>query len=529
MRTLEILDRGVDQDFASTWTFQQNLVQAKVADPSIADTLILLEHSPVYTTGRGVAFQENLPGKAADLRWIEVNRGGQSTYHGPGQLIAYPIFDLTRHGKDVHVFLRNIEQAIILTLRDFGIEGFMREGLTGVWVNDSEGALRKIASIGVGVSRWMSYHGLALNVTTDLSYFHAISPCGQDGAVMTSLEELLGERTPSMADVKRCLSVNFKDVFALDSKDGSRSIRREPLPPWLKVKAPGSNEWHETNDLVKRLRLNTVCEEAHCPNIGECWSHHTATFMIMGELCTRRCSFCAVKDGTLTNLEPLDALEPYRVGKAVAELGLKHVVITSVDRDDVSDMGASHFDKTIRFIRELSPETVIELLIPDMRGRRNLVETILQSGFVSVVNHNVETVPSLYKTVRPGSSFKRSLDILRWARAVSPALKTKSGVMLGLGEQKSEVLEVMDALREADVNIMTLGQYLRPTAKQLPVERYVTPEEFDEYKLEGLKRGFTHVESGPLVRSSYHAWKHVEDESALVSTPGKDFVQLPSR
>lgn len=282
-------------------------------------------------------------------------------------------------------------------------------------------------------------------------------------------------------------------------------------PPWLKVKAPGSPEYLETKQIVKEHRLHTVCEEAHCPNIGECWSHHTATFMIMGELCTRRCHFCSVKDGTTENLEPLDPVEPHRVGVAVKKLGLKHVVITSVDRDDVSDFGADHFAKTVNSIHRQAPDCKIELLIPDLQGSTEALATILSAG-VDVLNHNVETVPRLYKKVRPGSGYIRSLTILAGAKKHSPNIRTKSGIMVGLGETREEVLALMDDLRACDVDIMTIGQYLRPTAKQLPVREFITPEEFDLYREEGLKRGFQFVESGALVRSSYHAWKHTSDK-----------------
>lgn len=286
-------------------------------------------------------------------------------------------------------------------------------------------------------------------------------------------------------------------------KDTTRLVK----PPWLKVKAPGSPEYLQTHNLVKRLRLTTVCEEAHCPNIGECWSHHTATFMIMGELCTRRCHFCSVKDGDTSNLEPLDAFEPHRVGLAVKELGLNHVVVTSVDRDDIEDKGAAHFAQTVRAIKHHSPQCKIELLIPDLEGKQAALEIIMREQ-VDVLNHNVETVPRLYKKVRPGSGYIRSLSILRWAKEFAPHVMTKSGIMVGLGETQEEVLALMDDLRAVNVDIMTIGQYLRPTKKQMPVKAFVTPEEFEEYKLAGQSKGFKFIESGPLVRSSYHAWKH---------------------
>lgn len=292
--------------------------------------------------------------------------------------------------------------------------------------------------------------------------------------------------------------------------DVPRNAQQIVKPSWLKVRAPGSPEYLETKKIVKELKLHTVCEEAQCPNIGECWSHHTATFMIMGELCTRKCHFCSVKKGTSETLVALDPLEPERVGLAIKELGLKHAVITSVDRDDVADNGAAHFLKTIQAVKKHAPGCKIELLIPDLKGSRPDLVTIL-SGTIDVLNHNIETVPRLYKKVRPGAEYQRSLNIHRWAKEIDPGITTKSGIMVGLGESKEEVLGVMDDMRAAGIDVMTIGQYLRPTQKQLPVRAFITPEEFKEYEVEGMKRGFRFVESGPFVRSSYHAWKHTAD------------------
>jgi lipoyl synthase len=271
----------------------------------------------------------------------------------------------------------------------------------------------------------------------------------------------------------------------------AQQVMRERLvkPPWLKVKAPGSPEFLETLSIVKDLSLNTVCEEAHCPNIGECWSHHTATFMIMGDLCTRRCQFCAVKDGQDDTLEPLDPLEPHRVGMAVKKLRLKHVVITSVDRDDVDDFGADHFAKTVASIKRHAAGCKIELLIPDLRGSREALEKVVASG-VDVLNHNVETIPRLYRKVRPGSGYIRSLSILRWAKQLDPNLLTKSGIMVGLGEEPAEVLALMDDLRDSQVDIMTIGQYLRPTAKQLPVREFVTLKNLKCIETRASQRAF---------------------------------------
>lgn len=526
---LQIIERQGPEEFSVTLGVQTNLLEAKIGDRSLSDYLIFVEHEEVYTAGRGVPFDpaaQSLVGRNGKvIPWVEIGRGGKATFHGPGQLVIYPIFDLERHGKDVHVFLRRLEKVVISALKGFGVDAYSREGLTGMWVTSESGEPKKIGAIGIGVRKWISFHGISINIDPDLKYFRAISPCGFDGNSVTSLEEIFStgdQMVPTLQAVKRAIieEIAAEFDFAVDEpKKNSGQPQRTARPDWLKVKAPGSLPFLQTNDVVRKLRLVTVCEEAMCPNIGECWTHKTATFMIMGEQCTRRCSFCAVKDGTLDSLQPLDPLEPYRVGRAVSELGLKHVVITSVNRDDLADMGADHFDKTVRAIRKQNPECKIELLIPDMRGRRELVETILQSGIVSVLNHNIETVPRLYRTVRPGANLGRSLSILGWAKELSPETKTKSGVMVGLGESPDEVLGVMDALRVVGVEILTVGQYLQPTKKQLPVERFVTPDEFAYYKEEGLKRGFTYVESGPLVRSSYHAWQHSAPQGEQAKLP----------
>ncbi|MCB0317566.1 MAG: lipoyl synthase [Bdellovibrionales bacterium] len=286
-----------------------------------------------------------------------------------------------------------------------------------------------------------------------------------------------------------------------------RLTKQPKKPSWLKVKAPGSPEFLATKKVVRENNLVTVCEEARCPNIGECWSHSTATFMVAGELCTRRCHFCAVKKGSTDTLNPLDPFEPHRVGIAVKKLGLKHAVITTVNRDDVADNGASHFANTITSIKKHSPECKVEFLISDLNGSRKDLEIVMAAG-LDVLNHNMETVPRLYRKVRPYAGYIRSLSILRWAKEFDPNVKTKSGIMVGLGETTKEVLTLMDDLRWAGVDIMTLGQYLRPSEKQLPITEFITPEQFKFYEEEGYQRGFSFVESGPLVRSSYHAWRH---------------------
>ncbi len=272
-------------------------------------------------------------------------------------------------------------------------------------------------------------------------------------------------------------------------------------PKWLRAPAPAGENYQELKSLIERLRLHTVCESAACPNVGECWNQRTATFMILGNVCTRRCGFCAVQKGAPL---PVDYDEPQRVAEAVAAMGLKFAVITSVNRDDREDGGAELFALVIRAIRHRIPGCGVEVLIPDFQGSHEAVETVMEAA-PDVLNHNTETVPRLYRQVRLGARYERSLDVLAHAKRVAPATPTKSGLMLGLGEKAEEVLEVMRDLRASNVDILTLGQYLRPSPKHLPIVRYVAPEEFDEFRRAGQEMGYAHVEAGPLVRSSYHA------------------------
>jgi lipoic acid synthetase len=313
------------------------------------------------------------------------------------------------------------------------------------------------------------------------------------------------------------------------SSGGSEAAaaRREPKPPWLRIKLATGPQYQEVRGLMRGLRLNTVCEEARCPNIYECWGDRTATFMILGEICTRRCGFCAVTTGRPQGVDPD---EPAHLAEAVARLGLEHAVVTSVDRDDLPDGGADHFAAVIRAVRERNPGCGVEILTPDFRGVHDALDRILPAGPI-VFSHNLETVPRLYPDARPGSKFERSIGLLRAAAAwrdrhdgaieverashhgtQRPLIKT--GLMLGLGERREELLETFAAVREAGVEIFTLGQYLRPTLDHLPVARYVPPEEFADLGREAKALGFKHVEAGPLVRSSYHAKRHTREATA---------------
>ena len=286
----------------------------------------------------------------------------------------------------------------------------------------------------------------------------------------------------------------------------SLTAKAAPKPRWLRARAPVGEQYHELKRLARGLGLNTVCESAHCPNIGECWNHRTATFLLLGNLCTRRCGFCAVPKG---KPEALDGDEPRRVAEAVARLELNFAVVTSVDRDDDNLGAAEIFAATIREIKRLRPQCKVEVLIPDFQGREDCLRVVLEA-WPEVLNHNVETVPRLYRVARPGARYERSLELLERVKRISPETASKTGIMVGLGEEMGELLEVCRDVAERGVEILTIGQYLAPSRDHLPVKRLYTPEEFAYLKEEAEKMGFRHVEAGPLVRSSYHAHEQAE-------------------
>ncbi len=277
-------------------------------------------------------------------------------------------------------------------------------------------------------------------------------------------------------------------------------------PSWLKVKAPGGKSYLHLKNMMKELDLHTVCEEAHCPNIGECWDHGTATFMILGDVCTRNCAYCAVAHGRPPKFDPA---EPSRVADAAEKMNLRHLVITSVDRDDLPDFGAWAFAEVIRQVHERVPTCSVEVLVPDFQGNEDSIRTVLEAR-PEIYNHNTETVPRLYKKARPGGRYERVKEIFRFAKTVAPDIPTKTGIILGMGETNEEVLDTMRDLRTVDVDILTLGQYLKPSNDHIALDRYVTPEEFRMFYEAGMTMGFKHVESAPLVRSSYHAWEQVQ-------------------
>lgn len=305
---------------------------------------------------------------------------------------------------------------------------------------------------------------------------------------------------------ERLLSVMEDTPLQIDTTN-TQQANRAARPAWLKVRAPGGPNYIRLARLVRDQGLHTVCEEANCPNMGECWEHGTATFMILGDTCTRSCGFCAVKTGRPPFL---DTDEPRRVAEAIAGMNVQHAVLTSVNRDELPDGGAAIWAETITRIREASPQTGIEVLIPDFQGDWDALRVVMDAK-PDILNHNIETVPRLYRRVRPQAKYARSIELLRVAKEMDPNAVTKTGMMLGLGEEEADIEPVLRDLAETKVDILTLGQYLRPTMKHLPVDRYVTPEEFAHWKETGEAMGLRHVESGPLVRSSYHAWSQVRE------------------
>jgi lipoyl synthase len=510
------------------------------------DHLLLLEHPHVYTLGvRADPANVLVDPAEVGAELIEADRGGDVTYHGPGQLVGYPILTVpgVRGGgmADTVAYVTSVEQLLIDTLGDLGFADVGRlRGYPGIWFEPHSARPRKVAAIGVRLSRGRSMHGFALNVAPDLSMFDHIVPCGLDGMAVTSLaaEGFTGSlrdvvdavvpraverwgggdweradvvwrerpddlapfsrRAPHGAALEAGTPVRLAGRLAQAGVHDSVSIR-ERKPDWMRVQLRTTPEQLQVRSTMRELDLVTVCEEAGCPNLSECWAEGTATFMINGERCTRACGFCLVDT---RHPEPPDPLEPAHVAEAVERMGLDYVVLTTVARDDLDDGGATQFAATIAAIRARRPGALVEVLISDLKGDPDSLQVVFDA-LPDVVNHNVETVPRLQRAARPSASYARSLAVL--ARAKAAGFTTKSGLVLGMGETFDEVVATLADLRGVGVDIVTAGQYLRPTAQHLPVARWWTPAEFDELAAEGQRLGLTHVEASPLTRSSHHA------------------------
>ena len=531
------------------------------------DWVLLLEHPHVYTLGSNADSSNVLVDPASvGAECLRTDRGGDVTYHGPGQLVGYPVLSVPgkRGGgmADTVAYVRSVENLVIGALNDLGLADVGQlEQYPGVWVAPESASPRKIAAIGVRLTRGRSMHGFAINVDPDMSMFTHIVPCGIADKSVTSLAQegidvLMAEvveavvvqatalwaskRSVDRADIIRRSTEGDEDLSpfsrgagaGLPVKTGADhragpSLRlkgrlaeagvadgidvMERKPEWMRAKVNIGGKPLELKKTLRDLQLVTVCEEAGCPNLSECWSDGTATFMINGERCTRKCGFCLV-DTRLP--EALDPEEPARVAEAVARMELDFAVVTTVARDDLPDEGAGAMADTVRAIRERVPGVQVEVLISDCRGRAAALDLIFESR-PDVLNHNVETVPRLQRAVRPSAGYARSLAVL--PRAKRAGLLTKSGLVVGMGETDEEIVSVLADLAGIGVSIVTIGQYLRPTSTHLPVDRWVTPEQFASYAVLGEALGIGHVESSPLTRSSFHAKQAAAGSSVSVT------------
>ncbi|MFH0910554.1 MAG: lipoyl synthase [Planctomycetota bacterium] len=483
-------------------------------DRSGPGLLLVAEHTPLVTLGRGGSEENLLAGREglarAGVSFHEAERGGDVAYHGPGQITLYPVYPLEWWGRDLHRALRRLEDVALLYLAGHGVSASRKEGLSGVWAGEE-----KAAAVGIAVRGWIAFYGLAVNIDPDWAHFRLIRACGIADKGVTGLARLTG-RSYDMDREMRRLAAAFARAFdGAELWEEAPAFSSEPvphrrLPPWLskRVSARGGDA---VRGLLSGLRLSTVCQGARCPNQHECFARGRAAFLIMGPRCTRACRFCAVPHGDPL---PLDAEEPGRLAEAVAQLKLRHAVVTSVTRDDLPDGGAEHFARTIRAIRNASACTV-EVLTPDFQGKRDALARVADAG-PDLFNHNLETVPRLYAGVRPGADYRQSLGLFRFLHGQYPGLLLKSGLMLGLGETRAEVLDVARELAAAGCAVLTLGQYLSPSAEHLPVAEYLRPEAFVELGNAARALGFRHVASAPFVRSSYNA----EETLAAITRDG---------
>jgi lipoic acid synthetase len=538
-------------------------VQTSLFEHGTGQHLLLLEHPHVFTYGRTTDLTSNLQCEPAAVgaELIAAKRGGDITYHGPGQLVGYPILNVANSlGATGHVC--GVEGLIIDALIELGVPNASRlEGYAGVWLDVGTARERKICAIGVRLKKGRTMHGFALNVTTDLTYMRKhIVPCGIGDKPVTSLAE--EGVNVSMAEVVDVVARLAADRWAADA-EGSGVVERQDVawkhaadgrdlaafsrgagpgdqvkvvsaratgrleaagvdvaaglsietrkPDWLRPKVNLGPDVLELKKTIRSLDLVTVCEDAGCPNLSDCWSDGTATFMVLGERCTRACGFCLVD--TRKPLAPADD-EPARVAEAIDRMALDHAVLTMVARDDLADGGMAHVAACVETIRQRRPSANIETLISDAKGDEASLELLFASR-PDVMNHNVETVARLQRAVRPSASYARSLSVL--ARAKKAGLITKTGFMAGLGETDDEIVGLLADIADLGVDIVTIGQYLRPTSNHLPIARYADPAEFDRWKQIGESFGIGHVEASPLTRSSYHAKKASDAVAAPVA------------
>lgn len=459
--------------------------------------MIVTEHAPAYVVGERSPLRLNLGEAQAAERRIAIIENTQdvqeTTYYGPGMLNAYLTVSLEDWGGDLDRYIDCIEKLGLATLAEFGVTGEVSEDGRRISVGG-----KTIATIHTRLRRGIVMGRLSIHTNTETAEFEELTDeQGRCPEVVTLTE--LGMTVERQEEVRETLLGKYEDVFGSALHIPMRKEHRTTKPPWLRVKIPYGRDTQDVRNVIKGNRLHTVCESAHCPNLGECWAAGTATFMINGNVCTRSCSFCAIYTG---RPEDLDADEPRRVGEAAATMNIKFAVVTAVNRDDAPDGGAEQFSRTIKELRSQCPGIRVEVLIPDFLGDEAALKTVCDAA-PDVLNHNIETVPRLYRRVRPQARYERSLQLI--SRAKAQGLVTKSGFMLGLGEEAEEIEQTLRDLHAHGCDTVTIGQYLRPSEKHHPVIRYVTPKEFQHWYDVGMEIGFSNVESGPLVRSSYHA------------------------
>jgi lipoic acid synthetase len=495
---LQIRDCGV-ADYREVLQFQHDLREKRLQD-QIPDTVLIAEHLPVITLGarqtanKLLAERSELAQKGIDV--VDIRRGGGATAHNPGQVVFYPIVNLKDLSIGINEYIRKLEVIGSELLEQLGLRCERRKGLPGLWVGR-----RKIASLGVRVSKLVTYHGMAINIQNDLSIFDFFVPCGLNGVKMTSVLKENGKHY-SMGEIKLKLGQLLTRHFSISNQPRPVSRKLSRLPEWLKRPLPAGQAYNKTSKLLRSLGLHTICDNANCPNRGACWNRGTATVLILGNVCTRNCKFCSVAAGRPARPDPT---EPDRVAEMAAQMQLKYIVITSVNRDDLPDGGAGHFRECINKVRQRCPDTKFEILTPDFRDCQAEALEILQDALPFVFSHNIETVASLYAKVRGGGNYQRSLNLLKMANEKYKNTHTKSSLMLGLGETDAEVQDTLKDLRNVGCDRITIGQYLKPSKDSLEVVTYVPPEKFELWRQKAVELGFCWVISEPFARSSYFA------------------------
>lgn len=549
IQSLRISDCGL-ADYREVLQLQHELHE-KRRDDKIPNTVLIAEHQPVITLGarqsanKLLVSREELAERHIDV--VQTRRGGGATAHNPGQLVFYPILHLQELGLSITEYIRQLETIGIELLQQLAVQSQRRKGFPGLWVEK-----KKIASIGVRVSKHVTYHGMAINIQNDLSVFDLIIPCGLDEVEMTSVLKETGIQY-SMDDLKEKLTKLLLKHFSNQKEDrlafngcATRFVKRpnvkrnrneqrnrnrmtkalsaevatkagpllygnpdtnnyrRKLPSWLRRPLPAGESFLHTKHILSSLKLETICDNANCPNRGQCWSRGTATVLILGNICTRNCKFCSVATGKPF---PPDQTEPSRLAEMAKQMQLKYLVITSVNRDDLHDGGAKHFRDCINNVRRQCPDIKFEILTPDFRDCQVRALEILHEALPFVFAHNVETVPALYPTARAGGDYHRSLSLLKMAKEKYDGIQTKSSIMLGLGENDAEIEQVLKDLRNVGCDRITIGQYLKPSKDSLEVVEYISPVKFDFWKQKAIELGFSWVISSPFARSSYFAEK----------------------